>query len=534
MTQMRTLLLAVLVLGGAAAEAGAAQPPSARSTFTLEGGGRIVIPKGAVPRGTRITASYGGRPATGRGQIGTAVRLTLSGRRVRLRKPLRLELPAAGGRATVIKTYRPQRRRWTAVRTSFDPNRNLVTARIRRLPRAGRTAGASMLSAPGWWNSFVADAGKAIETIGSHAVQVFGEKIGTRAEAPACVASGNRSNSLPAWVASVSITADSDMPLLGCAQSEGSDLAVELANNRPYGVVLEYGAPVRWGWTQAGFSLREIAFSAPLQPKDGLYLPALGYGSIGLAQGSWTQANFTARPSGLSIMADLMESVLEAVGSSNRLASRAAVARVIRVMNSDCLHSLVDLNVPADAPGLARFIRENAGCIQRILVAAARKGLLDGLRISSIVSLENALEAFKYGQAIMLANKYLELIRDNVLDLHGGFGVTAKAGGGGQTPPLLPTPRTYPEKQGRFGVDTFLNYSNASGKGPRIAPKQVVEVSCKVYAPSIQSVQPDGYWYRIASAPWNNQYYAPANTFYNGDPEEGPYTHNTDFAVPDC
>jgi hypothetical protein len=27
---------------------------------------------------------------------------------------------------------------------------------------------------------------------------------------------------------------------------------------------------------------------------------------------------------------------------------------------------------------------------------------------------------------------------------------------------------------------------------------------------------------------------SPANTFMNGDPWNGPYTHNTDFAVPDC
>jgi hypothetical protein len=59
-------------------------------------------------------------------------------------------------------------------------------------------------------------------------------------------------------------------------------------------------------------------------------------------------------------------------------------------------------------------------------------------------------------------------------------------------------------------------------------------VSCKVYDPYIASVNPDGYWYRIYSSPWNNQYYAPANTFMNGDPYGGPYTHNTDFAVPNC
>ncbi len=42
------------------------------------------------------------------------------------------------------------------------------------------------------------------------------------------------------------------------------------------------------------------------------------------------------------------------------------------------------------------------------------------------------------------------------------------------------------------------------------------------------------YWYRIASAPWNNEWYAIANTFLNGDQPGGPTEHNTDFAVPDC
>jgi hypothetical protein len=83
-------------------------------------------------------------------------------------------------------------------------------------------------------------------------------------------------------------------------------------------------------------------------------------------------------------------------------------------------------------------------------------------------------------------------------------------------------------------VNTFTNYHNASGVGPAIAAGQWVEVSCRVYDPTIGSVNPDGYWYRIASAPWSNSYYAPANTFMNGDPYGGPYTHNTDFSVPVC
>ena len=97
-----------------------------------------------------------------------------------------------------------------------------------------------------------------------------------------------------------------------------------------------------------------------------------------------------------------------------------------------------------------------------------------------------------------------------------------------------PTPTTYTETQGSRGVNTFSNYHNASGPGTRVNPSQQVQVSCKVYDPTIASANPDGYWYRIASAPWSNAYYAPANTFMNGDPPGGPFTHNTDFAVPNC
>lgn len=92
----------------------------------------------------------------------------------------------------------------------------------------------------------------------------------------------------------------------------------------------------------------------------------------------------------------------------------------------------------------------------------------------------------------------------------------------------------YAEQEGSHGVNTFTNYHNASGMGPRVNPGQWVNVSCKVYDPYIQSVNPDGYWYRIADSPWSDQYYSPANTFMNGDPWGGPYTHNTDFNVPDC
>ena len=101
-------------------------------------------------------------------------------------------------------------------------------------------------------------------------------------------------------------------------------------------------------------------------------------------------------------------------------------------------------------------------------------------------------------------------------------------------PPSSPVPTTYTEQEWHTGANTFSDPNNASGMGTKIAPGQYVQVTCKLYDPSIGSAMPGGYWYLIASAPWNNQYYAVANTFLNGDPWGGPYTHPTDLNVPDC
>jgi hypothetical protein len=98
-----------------------------------------------------------------------------------------------------------------------------------------------------------------------------------------------------------------------------------------------------------------------------------------------------------------------------------------------------------------------------------------------------------------------------------------------------PPPTYYSEQEGSHGANAFTDYHNASGMSPTPVPAAAwVLVTCKVYDPTIVSVNPDGYWYRIHSSPWNDIYYAAANTFMNGDPWGGPYTHNTDFAVPDC
>jgi hypothetical protein len=138
---------------------------------------------------------------------------------------------------------------------------------------------------------------------------------------------------------------------------------------------------------------------------------------------------------------------------------------------------------------------------------------------------------------------------DRYLPDQTGVWVTEAAACGGSSsapgPPTAPAPTpvpapggpgaTWSEQQGSLGANTFTNPYNASGMGVKIQPYQWVAISCKVYAPQIVSANPDGYWYRIASPPWSNAYYAVANTFWNGDiPGQKPYVHNTDFAIPNC
>ena len=102
------------------------------------------------------------------------------------------------------------------------------------------------------------------------------------------------------------------------------------------------------------------------------------------------------------------------------------------------------------------------------------------------------------------------------------------------TPPPPPPPTWREQETPNHPVNTFTNYHNASGMGTPVAAGQWVDVACRVYDPTIASSNPDGWWYRIHSSPWNDRYFATANTFMNGDPYGGPYTHNTDFNVAVC
>jgi hypothetical protein len=82
---------------------------------------------------------------------------------------------------------------------------------------------------------------------------------------------------------------------------------------------------------------------------------------------------------------------------------------------------------------------------------------------------------------------------------------------------------------------TWTNYSNAGGTaGVTIPTGQSVQVTCVVQGFRVADGNTN--WYRIASSPWSNAFYASADAFYNNGATSGSLrgTPYVDPQVPTC
>lgn len=120
---------------------------------------------------------------------------------------------------------------------------------------------------------------------------------------------------------------------------------------------------------------------------------------------------------------------------------------------------------------------------------------------------------------------------------------TSSTGAAG-APPVMPTPtcstctagKTFPEQvsPSSVGARAFRNPLAFGGEGQRVPTGHRLRVVCRFQQPDAPaSIQP-GWWYLIASPPWNRQYYSPANSYLNGDPPQGPYRTFVNKGIPVC
>jgi hypothetical protein len=102
-------------------------------------------------------------------------------------------------------------------------------------------------------------------------------------------------------------------------------------------------------------------------------------------------------------------------------------------------------------------------------------------------------------------------------------------------PPRTPLTSPVSETTGPGPVHTWTDCSNAGGnEGPSIPNTTTIQVACRVTGFAVE----DGntWWYRIASSPWNDSYYASADAFYNDGAVSGSLkgTPFVDLNVPSC
>lgn len=115
-----------------------------------------------------------------------------------------------------------------------------------------------------------------------------------------------------------------------------------------------------------------------------------------------------------------------------------------------------------------------------------------------------------------------------------GGGGGSSTGGGSSGGGTSSAPTTYAETSGSV-VHTWTDYANAGGdEGQTIPSNATVEIACKVTGFAVA----DGntWWYRIASSPWDDAYYASADAFYNDGATSGSLlgTPFVDPDVPNC
>jgi len=105
-------------------------------------------------------------------------------------------------------------------------------------------------------------------------------------------------------------------------------------------------------------------------------------------------------------------------------------------------------------------------------------------------------------------------------------------------PTCVPGGETFTEQVGGGNSKpTFRDPRGPIGRGPEVQPGQQVEVVCRFHDPNAALTVQPGWWYLIASLPWNWQYYTVANSYLNGDPPELPPGESgtpVDVTVPVC
>jgi hypothetical protein len=429
---LATISLTFLGVGPSGADA-------ARSkTYRVPGGGTLSVPQASISRGATVEIRRGRGPKVPASRRSVATPVNFSVRGGRLLGPVKLTLPYRRPKHSFgmpdsvnvhLAFYSSKRKAWESVPARVNPRRHTVTATIRHFS---------------WWNPFSWDWGSILLRLD----QRVGELRGARTAPAKC----NAPTPTPGW-ADVTTNNGADLPLRTCSEGDGDKAVVQIVNNRPYGVVLRYGAPVSFGWHQmpdeVGKGLGALFADKLVSPNE-LYIPPLQAASVGVPRGTWFNALFQASVTPKSLAADVINLVTG--GIDEKLVRPLAVGELVR----DCstvLKPKLDGSVQIDKD-VVGWIETISGCILKGLPAAARAGKLDNYTLDQLQKAASILRVVSKGaQFATYAGKIADLYVGTRADLQANatFNIRRRSDppvdpgpGPAEQPPGTPTPTPAP------------------------------------------------------------------------------------------
>lgn len=473
---------------GVPADPGAVRIAASQATvLELGSGARLIIPPGAMTEGATVRATYRHPPS------GTSNNMH------HLADPIELiseppdaihglltlefpvdptELPAGVDPAMAfgISTFDTDSKHWMPFTSTYDASRRMVVAQIPHFS---------------WWNPFSWDwAG-----IGARINQDVGQALGRRAGEATC------NSGPPSWVnTTAGITNDAAIAVRACLQSEGDVLDVQLVNNRSYGMVLTYGAPVKWGWHQEATSAvgqaRNHLADQLIDKQTQLYLPPLGRASVGIPRfRPGANVVFNIGVTWASLIPDIGEEI-----AGNLLPKIPQLG--------PCGAYLLSNPIGGLSPSALRDLFVKAGnCLLTSYKDTAKSGALDR---TTVAQLEATVDGLAKAKDIGLAWsvwgyswRVPELWTDAVIATKGGalgagFSVLSRAQPPDTSPITPPTPQQPPP----------IASPQAEPNPPQPPASRGFFIQDDVYGGTWARSDPsDGTWYNSGTRPHNARYW---------------------------
>lgn len=354
--------------------------------YRVPGGGKLIVPRTSITDGARVVIRRAKGPAVDAGSRALGRPVSLKMRHGRLVGSVRLILPLRGHvrtrgfpyQSTVrLAYYNARARRWETVPATINRKRRTISARLRHFS---------------WYNPLSWD----WDSIVLRLDQRIGELRGARTAPAPC----NSGVAVPSWADTVTSNA-ADIQMRTCAEGEkGTDrVVVQMVNNRPFGMVLRYGARVAWGWHEtpddaAGALATMLMENA--SAGDELYIAPLKRASVGVPRGDWWFAQFQASITPESTFADVLMLAADKIDIS--LVRKEFVGKLWAECSGQIKGSFSGL--PTTQKDALGWVGAASSCMLKALPAAAAAGKLDGVSIEKLQKSLQVLSAIGTGASV--------------------------------------------------------------------------------------------------------------------------------------